>query len=300
MAYNELTEEERRVIEDKGTEAPFTGEYDRHFDDGVYICRRCDAPLYDSRDKFASHCGWPSFDSDYPEVVKRRLDADGIRTEILCAACGAHLGHVVTGEGLTAKNTRHCVNSLSIRFVPRKFKKGEKSVAVLGGGCFWCLEAAYCELKGVESVISGYAGGLKENPVYEEVCEGTTGHAEVVEITYNPEVISYRQILEVFFSVHNPTTPDRQGNDIGKQYRSVIFYKTWEQKKEAEGVIRELEKDKAFNSPIVTEIKPLIKFYTAEEYHQEYYKKHPEQAYCQAVILPKVLRMKEEYRTFLL
>lgn len=299
MTYNELTADEKRVIEDKGTEAPFTGEYDKHFDDGVYICRRCNALLYDAKDKFASPCGWPGFDAEYPDAVKRNTDADGRRTEILCAACGAHLGHVFTGEGLTEKNTRHCVNSLSIRFVPRKFKGSERPAAVLGGGCFWCLEAAYKEIRGVEAVISGYAGGLKANPLYEEVCEGTTGHVEVVEITFAPEVISYRQILKIFFSIHDPTTPNRQGSDVGKQYRSVIFYKTWEQKEEAEAITMELEKEKAFNSQIVTEIKPLIKFYPAEEYHQGYYKKHPEKAYCQAVILPKVLKLEEKYRDLL-
>lgn len=296
MVYNELTEEEKLVIENKGTEAPFTGEYDNFFEVGVYICRRCNALLYDSKAKFNAPCGWPSFDAEYPKAVKKNPDTDGVRTEILCANCGAHLGHVFTGEKLTAKNTRHCVNSLSMRFIPRKFKEGDKCSVVLGGGCFWCLEAVYLELRGVEGVISGYAGGHKENPTYEEVCDGTTWHAEVIEITYNPEVISYKQILGVFFSTHNPTTLNCQGNDIGEQYRSLILYKTLEQKEEAEEIIRELEKEKAFNAPIVTEIKPLLKFYPAEESHQGYYKNHPEQAYCRAIILPKVTKLRKKHR----
>lgn len=299
MAANELTPQERRIIEEKGTERPFTGEYHDHFADGVYLCRRCNSPLYDSQGKFAAHCGWPSFDAEIPGAVTRKSDPDGIRTEILCTTCAAHLGHIFCGENLTEKNIRHCVNSLSLRFIPRKLQAGQKGLAVLGGGCFWCLEAAYLELKGIAEVVSGYCGGSKANPTYEEVCTGTTGHAEVVKLVYEPKIITYRQILSVFFSVHDPTTPNRQGSDLGEQYRSIIFYTTWEQKEESELVISELTKEKVFARPIITEVLPLIKFYPAEEYHQAYFQKHPEQAYCQWTIAPKLKKIKEKYQRLL-
>lgn len=298
MPYNKLTSEEARIIEDKGTEAPYSGEYEKHFADGVYLCRRCDAPLYDSRDKFDAHCGWPSFDDEVPGAIHKSLDADGYRTEIQCAKCGAHLGHVFIGEQLTPKDTRHCVNSLSMRFIPRDFTSSSHT-AVLGGGCFWCLEAAYENIKGVLSVVSGYAGGLKSNPSYEEVSSGQTGYAEVVQISFDPSLITYRQILEIFFTIHDPTTLNRQGHDIGTQYRSVIFYETWAQKKTAEAVLMEMENDKIYADKIVTELKPLNKFYPAEEYHQHYYAKHPELAYCQAVIAPKLAKLRGKYQALL-
>ena len=293
MEKNPLTAEEKLVIEDKGTEPPFTGKYHDHFADGVYHCKRCGAPLYDSRAKFQAHCGWPSFDEEFPGAVRRQPDPDGIRTEILCADCGAHLGHVFTGEGFTEKNIRHCVNSVSLHFTPRKLQPGEKGIAVLGGGCFWCTEAAFNEVRGVEKVVSGYAGGSTANPSYEEVCRGDTGHAEVVKIVYDPEEVSFRQLLKVFFAIHNPTTPNRQLNDFGSIYRSVIFYTTWEQKEESQEMIEELTAEKAFEQPIVTELEPLLHFYPAESYHQDYIRKNQHQAYSRFQIAPKVAKVKE-------
>ena len=165
----------------------------------------------------------------------------------------------------------------------------------LGGGCFWCLEAVYDELKGVTNVVSGYAGGKVPNPSYEQVCTGMTGHAEVVQVTFNPDQISLRQILQVFFTIHDPTTLNRQGADIGTQYRSVIFYYTPEQKETAEQVLAELEAENLWPNPIVTEISPLKQFYPAEGYHQEYYARNSEQAYCQFVIAPKVAKFRQKY-----
>ncbi|MBI2041738.1 MAG: bifunctional methionine sulfoxide reductase B/A protein [Candidatus Nealsonbacteria bacterium] len=296
MEYNKLSPEEEGVIIKKGTEAPFTGKYDKFFEDGVYLCRRCNAPLYESKNKFDAHCGWPSFDEEISGAIAKKPDKDGVRTEIICSNCGAHLGHIFTGENYTPKNIRQCVNSVSMQFVPDDFK-GEEHSIVLGGGCFWCLEAAFKELKGIAKVIPGYAGGFKSNPAYEDVSRGDTGHAEVVKIIYNRKIISFRDILEVFFSIHDPTTPNRQGNDVGSQYRSLILYQTWKQKEELEKIIKELLK--AYDNPIVTESKPLDIFYPAEEHHKDYYEKHPKESYCQIVIAPKIDKLRNKYKELL-
>jgi peptide-methionine (S)-S-oxide reductase len=167
--------------------------------------------------------------------------------------------------------------------------------ATLGGGCFWCLEAIYDDLKGVEKVESGYAGGNSPNPSYKQVCTGTTGHAEVVQLDFNPNVISYRDILHIFFTIHDPTTLNRQGADVGTQYRSVIFYHDDEQRKIAKEVIGEIEAAGLWANPIVTELTPLDEFYKAEEYHQEYFANNPNQPYCQVVIAPKVAKFRKKY-----
>lgn len=175
--------------------------------------------------------------------------------------------------------------------------KGEgMETATLGGGCFWCLEAAFDELKGVEQVESGYSGGTVPNPSYRQVCSGKTGHAEVVQITFDPKLISFREILEVFFTVHDPTTLNRQGADVGTQYRSVIFYHSPEQKAIAEQVIKELEAQKVWKARIVTEIAPFEAFYVAEDYHQEYFRLNGQEPYCQIVIAPKMAKFRKLYR----
>jgi peptide-methionine (S)-S-oxide reductase len=171
----------------------------------------------------------------------------------------------------------------------------DKSVATLAGGCFWCLEAVYDQMKGVESVESGYMGGKPANPTYEAVCAGTTGHAEVVQVTFNPTVVSFRELLEIFFAIHDPTTLNRQGNDVGTQYRSAIFYHSPEQKKIADEVIAKFTKDKVFDRPIVTEVSPAGPFYVAEEYHQEYFARNPYQPYCTYVVNPKVVKFRQKF-----
>jgi peptide-methionine (S)-S-oxide reductase len=170
-------------------------------------------------------------------------------------------------------------------------KSGE--LATLAGGCFWCLEAVYKELRGVERVVSGYAGGHVDNPTYREVCDGATGHAEVVQITFDPSAVSYRELLEVFFTIHDPTTLNRQGADVGTQYRSAVFYHSPEQRETAKQVIAEMTAAGVWDSPIVTEVAPLEKFYPAEDYHQDYFEKNPSQPYCRAVVAPKVSKFRK-------
>ena len=170
-----------------------------------------------------------------------------------------------------------------------------KQVTTLAGGCFWCLEAVFSELNGIEKVVSGYSGGTVANPSYSEVLTGTTGHAEAVQLTFDPRVISFRQILEVFFSIHDPTTPNRQGADVGTQYRSVIFYHNEEQKAIAEQIIQELDAANIWDAPIVTEVTSFEAFYPAEDYHQDYFGQHPQQPYCQLVIAPKLAKFRRQY-----
>ncbi len=276
MKYNPLTPEEERVILHKGTEAPYTGKYYKFDKKGTYVCKRCEAPLYRSDDKFDAHCGWPSFDDEIPGAVKRQLDADGIRTEIICANCGAHLGHVFVGEGFTPKNIRHCVNSISLKFIPAE-KETEPQKAYFAGGCFWGVEYLFQQLPGVISVRVGYMGGHKENPTYEEVCRGKTGHAESVEVIFDPQKVSYEEVAKYFFQIHDPTQVNRQGPDYGEQYRSAIFYVNDEQKKTAEKLIKILEK-KGYK--IATQVEKADFFWEAEDYHQDYYNKKGTRPYC--------------------
>jgi peptide-methionine (S)-S-oxide reductase len=170
-----------------------------------------------------------------------------------------------------------------------------QKIAILGGGCFWCLEAVYQQLTGVNQVVSGYAGGSTPNPTYKEVCAGQTGHAEVVQLTYNPAKISYRDILKIFFTIHDPTTPNRQGADVGPQYRSIILYQDNDQRQIAQEVIREIDNAEIWNAPLVTELEQFNTFYAAEDYHQNYYRDNPQQPYCQVVIAPKVAKFRQKY-----
>ncbi|HEX8184814.1 MAG TPA: peptide-methionine (S)-S-oxide reductase MsrA [Blastocatellia bacterium] len=170
-----------------------------------------------------------------------------------------------------------------------------REIATLAGGCFWCLEAVFKDLRGVEKVESGYSGGSLPNPTYYQVCEGTTGHAEVVQITFDPKAVSFKELLQVFFTIHDPTTLNRQGADVGTQYRSAIFYHSPEQEAVAKDVIEELSAAKIWDGPIVTEVTPMTKFYKAEDYHQQYYDENPNQPYCRAVIAPKIAKFRKQY-----
>jgi len=273
MGYRPLDPEEEFVIVQGGTERPFSGEYVNHFEPGTYHCKRCDAALYESVDKFPTTCGWPSFDGEIPGAVTRRPDPDGIRTEILCAACGAHLGHVFEGEGLTPANVRHCVNSISLVFKPRV----QTETAVFAGGCFWGIENYFSNLEGVVRATSGYSGGYMESPTYREVCSGETGHAEAVEVVFDPSVIPFDELARHFFEIHDPTTPNRQGVDVGNQYRSAVFYTSEQQRETVERLIGIL-RDRGFD--VVTEVRPLDVFWPAEEYHQDYYGKNGGRSFC--------------------
>jgi peptide methionine sulfoxide reductase msrA/msrB len=274
--YNKLSTEEERVIVHKGTEAPFSGEYNDFFKKGFYHCKRCNARLYSSDDKFTSACGWPSFDDEIKGAIKRQIDVDEIRTEILCANCGAHLGHIFEGEGATEKNTRHCVNSVSLIFVPNK-KETHIAKAYFAGGCFWGIEYLFEHKDGVISATSGYMGGSIPNPSYSDVTYGNSGHVEVVEVIYDPAKVNYEKLAEFFFEIHDPTQIDGQGPDIGEQYLSTIFYKNDNEKKIIHNLI-DILKTKGYE--IVTKVVPADTFWEAEEYHQDYYDKKKQQPRC--------------------
>ncbi len=271
MKYNKLTAEEERVILHKGTERPFTGEYVNNKRSGIYVCKRCDAPLYRSTDKFDSDCGWPSFDDEITGAVKRIPDPDGMRTEIVCANCGAHLGHVFLHERFTPKDTRHCVNSISLKFIP------DLDVAYFASGCFWGTEYYFMKAKGVTHTAVGFMGGHVDHPTYEQVCQKNTGHLETTQVEYNSTQTSYEDLVKLFFETHDFTQTNGQGPDIGPQYLSCIFYSDAEQKAIAEKYIKILENK---DYKVATKLKPASAFWKAEDYHQQYYEHKGSTPYC--------------------
>jgi len=279
LQYYNLTKTESSVINNKGTESPFIGKYVKNKEEGTYLCKKCGEALYYSSDKFESDCGWPSFDDEINGAVNRFPDPDGMRIEIECASCGAHLGHVFKGERFTSKNVRHCVNSVSLDFVPAHLEPGRYGMAIFAGGCFWGVEYFLQKTPGVISVTSGYTGGHVKNPSYREVCTGTTGHAEAVKIVYDPQKTSYEKLLRLFLEIHDPTQVGRQGPDIGDQYRSEIFYMNDDQKQITEKCLNIL-KSKGYN--VATQATQASEFYPAEAYHQDYYFNNGKVPYCHA------------------
>ena len=292
-----LSPQQYYVLREEGTEKPFTGKFLLHKEEGVYSCAGCGNPLFTDEMKFDSHCGWPSFDKEISggKIITKDDYSLGVkRTEIECAKCGGHLGHLFD-DGPTETGLRYCVNSLSLDFI-KKENVNKVDTITLGGGCFWCVEGVYELIDGVIEVKSGYSGGKTKNPTYKKVCSGTTGHAEVVQVIYQPSMISLEEILQVFFTAHDPTTLNRQGADIGTQYRSVIFFHTEKQKNTINKVIKILKEEEVFDLPIVTQVSPISDFYTAEGYHQDYYELNKSEPYCKMVILPKIEKVKKVFK----
>lgn len=287
-----LTPDQYRVMRKRGTEITFSGKYNDYYEKGTYLCAGCGTPLFSSKTKYDHGTGWPSFTAPVDENYIAYFDDYSHfmhRTEVRCAVCGAHLGHVFD-DGPEPTYKHYCINSASLDFKPaeegveagkslneqpaEKAKKAVKTeTATFAAGCFWGVEHKFRQIPGVLKTEVGYTGGEVKNPTYKQVCTDKTGHAEAVKITFNPSQISYESLLEFFFSFHDPTQLNRQGPDIGKQYRSAVFYHSEEQKEAAEKIVKQLEKSGRFRRPIATEIVPASEFYRAEEYHQRYYEK---------------------------
>jgi peptide methionine sulfoxide reductase msrA/msrB len=274
-----LTPEQYRVLRQAGTERPFTGKYNDHYEEGIYACGACGTPLFGSEAKYDHGSGWPSFTAPLDETrLEYREDhsREMVRTEVRCAVCGSHLGHVF--EDGPAPTRRHfCINSIALGFAPagraEEMKKEGTETAVFAAGCFWGVEDKFRRIKGVLSTRVGYTGGHTKDTTYQKVCSDTTGHAESVEVVFDPKELSYPELLDAFFRFHDPTQVNRQGPDIGTQYRSAVFYQNEAQKDAALKAIAELNTSGQYDRPVATQVLPASEFYQAEEYHQKYYEK---------------------------
>lgn len=286
-----LTPEQYRITREKGTERAHSSSLCDLFEPGKYTCIGCGTLLFDSANKYQSGTGWPSFhqpEKDNVIAYFKDLSFGMHRVEAVCNTCDAHLGHVFP-DGPEPSGLRYCINAAALK----KIESREKKVT-FGGGCFWCTEAIFQQLKGVIQVDSGYSGGNTKNPTYREVCSGLTGHAEVVEVTYDNDQISFEELITIHLTTHNPCTKNQQGADIGTQYRSIVFYRTEEEKEQINNAITNIQK--LMDDEIVTEVEPFNAFYKAESNHQDYFASNPNKPYCRVVIHPKLTRLKKNYR----